>query len=217
MYEINHSGSVLQLLPEKAIYVERLELLLVADIHLGKAETFQALGVPISNRVTWQTLERLRSLCSRFAPKTLVILGDLFHSRRGLVDDVLNSWSEFCQTTSSHIQLIVGNHDRHLISRLKHCVIDCHSSPLQIQNLLLSHEPLPQANRLNICGHVHPCFRIRSKSDTLRLPCFYFEAVQQTLTLPSFGEFTGGHEVSLAPGAIAYVIADNAVIPFGER
>lgn len=217
MYEMNYSGSVLQLLPEKALYVESLEILLVADIHLGKSETFQALGVPISNRVNSQTLERLRSLCSKINPKTLIILGDLFHSRLGLVDDVLNSWSDFCQTTSSHIQLIVGNHDRHLVSTLKHCAIECHSTPLQIQNLLLSHEPLPQAHSLNICGHVHPCLRIRSKLDTLRLPCFYFDALQQTLTLPSFGEFTGGYEVSLSQGAIAYVIAETAVIPFGER
>jgi len=217
MYEVSHLGHVFQLLPEKAIYIESLQSLLIADVHLGKSETFQALGVPIPNQVNQQTLERLRSLCAKFNPKTLIILGDLFHSRRGLVDEVLEGWSKFCQETSSHIQLIVGNHDRHLISMLKHCEIECHSTPVQVQNLLLSHEPSPQATSLNICGHVHPCFRIRSKLDTLRLPCFYFDSMQRTLTLPSFGEFTGGHEVSLEPGAIAYVIADNAVIPFGSR
>ncbi len=215
MYEINHLGYTLYLLPEKAIYIERLQSLLVADIHLGKPETFQALGVPITNQVNWQTLERLRSLCSTFNPKTLIILGDLFHSRLGLVNEVIESWSEFCRATSSHIQLIVGNHDRHLTSLLADCKIECHSTVVQIQNLILSHEPSPQPNTLNICGHVHPCFRISSKLDTLRLPCFYFDARQSTLTLPSFGEFTGGHEVVLGQGAIAYVIAENTVIPFG--
>lgn len=217
MHEINHLGYTLYLLPEKAIYIERLQSLLVADIHLGKSETFQALGVPITNQVNWQTLERLRSLCLTVNPKTLIILGDLFHSRLGLVDEVIEGWSEFCRATSSHIQLIVGNHDRHLTSMLATCEIECHSTVVQIQNLILSHEPSPQPNTLNICGHIHPCFRVRSKLDTLRLPCFYFDAVQSTLTLPSFGEFTGGHEVVLGQGAIAYVIAENTVIPFGAR
>lgn len=217
MHEISYLGHTLQLLPEKAVYVESLQSLLVADVHLGKSETFQALGVPITNQVNWQTLERLRSLCLKFNPKSLIILGDLFHSRLGLVDEVMESWSEFCQTTSSHIQLIVGNHDRPLISMLKHCAIECHSTAVQVQDLRLSHEPSPQPNALNICGHVHPCFRMSSKLDTLRLPCFHFDAVQSTLTLPSFGEFTGGHEISLEKGAIAYVIADDQVIPFGAR
>lgn len=217
MYEISQLGHTLQLLPEKAIYIESLQSLLVADVHLGKSETFQALGVPITNQVNWQTLERLRSLCLKFNPKTLIILGDLFHSRLGLVDEVIESWSEFCQATSSHIQLIAGNHDRHLMSVLKDCAVECHSAAVQVQNLILSHEPSPQPNTLNICGHVHPCFRISSKLDTLRLPCFHFDAVHGTLTLPSFGEFTGGHEVSLKQGAIAYVIAENTVVPFGAR
>ncbi|UBF25277.1 ligase-associated DNA damage response endonuclease PdeM [Kovacikia minuta CCNUW1] len=217
MQEIQIFDIKLQLLPEKAIYIESLQSLLVADVHLGKSETFQAKGIPISNQVNQQTLDRLQTLCAQFELKQLLILGDLFHSKFALVDEVLNSWQRFLKTLHADVQLIIGNHDRYLTSSLQSLSIDC-TDMIQFERLLLSHEPTPKQNYLNICGHVHPCIRIRTRLDQLRLPCFYFDRDQMLLMLPSFGEFTGGYEVQLKPGSTAYAIADSSIIPFqGSR
>ena len=210
-------GSQLRLLPEKAIYIEGLRSLLVSDVHLGKSETFQSWGIPIPNMINQETLDRLQTLCHTLEPETLFILGDLFHSKFALVNEVLEHWSDFLKRVKADVKLIVGNHDRGLIEALKPLSMQCFTNATQIDNLVLSHEPSPQHNCLNICGHVHPCVRIKTKLDNLRLPCFHLEKSQNRLTLPSFGEFTGGYEISLASDAIAYVVAENAIIPFEGR
>lgn len=204
-------GTELQLLPEKAVYLESLQSLLVADVHLGKSETFQAAGIPISNQVNQDSLDRLQTLCLKTQPKTLMILGDLFHSRFSLVKEVVDGWTRFLDAVPLEVKLMIGNHDRTLANRLSELSIDC-LTDLQFDRLLLSHEPCPQPKMLNLCGHIHPCVRIRTKLDNLRLPCFYLDQTQNLLVLPSFGAFTGGYEVELKKGAIAYAIAEDSII-----
>ena len=111
MQEITVLGNKLRLLPEKAIYIEDLRSLLVSDVHLGKSETFQSRGIPIPNTLNQVTLDRLQTLCHDLEPETLFILGDLFHSKFALVDEVLDSWSDFLNTSLADVKLIVGNHD----------------------------------------------------------------------------------------------------------
>jgi uncharacterized protein len=212
--EITVLGTALQLLPEKAIYIESLQLLLVSDVHLGKSETFQAAGIPISNQVNQDSLDRLQALCLKAQPKTLMILGDLFHSRFSLVKDVIDGWAQFLAAVQVDVKLIVGNHDRALSKSLQPLSIECFTEALQYNRLLLSHEPCSQPNVLNICGHIHPCVRIKTKLDQLRLPCFYLERKEKRLVLPSFGAFTGGYEVELTSGSTAYAIAENTIVPF---
>ncbi len=210
-------GNKLQLLPEKAIYVEGARSLLVSDVHLGKSETFQRRGIPIPNAINQVTLNRLQMLCDNLQPDTLFILGDLFHSKFALVDEVLDRWTDFLKHVSADVTLILGNHDRGLIASLGHLPMRCSTDAVQLDNLLLSHEPSSPKQRLNICGHVHPCIRLKTKLDNLRLPCFHLETSHNRLTLPSFGEFTGGYDVSLASGEIAYAIAEETIIPLDAR
>jgi uncharacterized protein len=214
MHTIHLLNLDLQLLPERAIYIEKFNCLLVSDVHLGKSETFQTFGVPISSQVNRQTLDRLRGLCSRLELKKLIILGDLFHSRFALTKDVLDDWSEFLKEISVDTTLILGNHDRQLGRSLNEMAMTCATETIQLGNLILSHEPSPQQNYLNICGHIHPCVRIKTRLDQLRLPCFYLEHSKNLLVLPSFGEFTGGYDVQLKSGTSAYVVVEDTVVPF---
>lgn len=214
MQEICVLGVDLQLLPEKAIYLQQSHSLLVADVHLGKSETFQRFGIPIPNQVNQETLDRLQRLCDRVNPDELIILGDLFHSQLALVAEVQDAWSSFLAHVEAEVKLIVGNHDRALISQLQPFSMECVKDAIALENLWLSHEPDSQSHNLNICGHIHPCLKIKTRLDNLRLPCFYLDKNQNQLMLPSFGAFTGGYEVELKPGTIAYVVAEDAVIPF---
>lgn len=217
MHAITVLGNHLHLLPQKAIYIEQLKALLVSDVHLGKAETFQAHGVPIPNAVNREILNRLQTLCAQFELDYVFILGDLFHSKAALVDEVLSGWFQFVQQLNASVQLIVGNHDRPLVPVLESLSIQCILDAIQIDNLVFSHEPTPQPNCLNICGHVHPCVRIKTKLDNLRLPCFYLETAQNLLILPSFGAFTGSYEVAIADGNTAYVVAESTVIAWNGK
>lgn len=143
-----------------------------------------------------------------------MILSDLFHSRFALVQDVMDRWLRFLDTVHVEVKLIVGNHDRALVHSLNDLSIECCSNILQFDRLMLSHEPYPQQKALNICGHIHPCVRIKNKLDNLRLPCFCLKQARKRLVLPSSGAFTGGYEVDLKSGSTAYVIAEHTVILF---
>lgn len=206
----------LRLLPQRAVYIESLKLLLVSDVHLGKAETFQQYGLPVSSQVNQATLQRLEALCTQYQPDGLWILGDLFHGREGMADGVIDAWLRFLHRTQVSAHLILGNHDRPLQDTLTQLSVECFVEAVEVEGVLFSHEPEVDPTRLNICGHIHPCFRLSMGCDRLRLPCFHWQPRQQRLTLPSFGEFTGGYNVTLAAGEMAYVVADGAVVGFGR-
>jgi uncharacterized protein len=206
----------LLLLPERAIYIEALEALLVSDVHLGKAETFQHHGLPVPSQVNDTTLQRLEQLCKQYSPGHLWILGDLFHGMEGLTDGVMDAWLRFLHRTQVSTHLILGNHDRRLQATLSQLSVECFVEAVAVEGVLFSHEPDLDGDRLNICGHIHPCWRLSLGCDRLRLPCFHWQARQQRLTLPAFGEFTGGYDITLAAGEVAYVVAEGAVVGFAR-
>jgi DNA ligase-associated metallophosphoesterase len=218
MTSITHSGVKLTLRSEKAVYIDTLNVLLVSDVHLGKSETFQAQGIPIPSHVNQETLHQLQALCIATRPDQLIILGDLFHSPMALDKDMLNQWLWFLEAIALPVVLILGNHDRPLLPLLTTLPITCYRQSLLLASLILSHDPQPTPDKyLNICGHIHPCLRLRTGLDCLRLPCFHFDRAQRRLTLPAFGEFTGGYEVQLNNNSTAYVIAEDTVIAVEGR
>lgn len=207
-------GEVIMLL-ERAVYVPDYQALVLSDVHLGKAETFQMAGIPVAQQVNEETLGRLRSHCQQVHPQQIFILGDLFHSRQGLVETVDVAWSQFLKETDANVTLIIGNHDRAALGPVFE--MDYSTAPIALGKLLLSHEPvstdiLPKGH-LNICGHTHPVVQLQSPIDSLRLPCFYHEHQVQRLTLPSFDSCTdGGHEVSIGKGRTAYMLIEGCLM-----
>ncbi|MEM9265930.1 MAG: ligase-associated DNA damage response endonuclease PdeM [Cyanobacteria bacterium P01_F01_bin.13] len=199
---------------DRAVYVAEYRALLLSDVHLGKAETFQMAGIPIAQQVNGETLGRLRSHCNQVNPEKIFVLGDLFHSRQGLVPEVEAAWTEFLKETDARVTLIVGNHDRAVLGPTFE--MDYSLNPIPLGKLLLSHEPVSperlSENYLNICGHVHPVVKLKSAIDSLRLPCFYHEHLSRRLTLPSFGSFTGGYEVFIGEGRTAYLTVEGCLM-----
>ena len=82
--DLTWHGQPLQLLAERALWDPSERQLLLADLHLGKAESFQASGIPLPSDGDLGNLNRLLELAARWQPKRLVVLGDLIHSRLGL-------------------------------------------------------------------------------------------------------------------------------------
>ncbi|WP_017297860.1 ligase-associated DNA damage response endonuclease PdeM [Nodosilinea nodulosa] len=204
----------LLLLPERAVYAVGLGAILVSDVHLGKAETFQHHGLPVSSHANHAALQRLEALCARHSPESIWVLGDLFHSQDGMTDGVIDSWLAFLSRTQVNVRLILGNHDRRLQDTLSQLSVDCFVEAVETAGLLLSHEPRLDSDQVNICGHIHPCLSLSAGCDRLRLPCFHWQAQQRRLTLPAFGEFTGGYAITLARGDVAYAVADGAMVAF---
>ncbi len=207
----DYKGLKLTLLPEKAVWIDSLSVLLIADLHFGKAAHFRKSGIPIPEKVHDQDYIQLKSLISRYSPEQVYFLGDLFHS----------SWNEqwenlllfLGQFPNSTFHLVVGNHDILPAEKYQDPKLQVHPNPIVIGSLLLSHEPsLPPEGFINICGHIHPGIILKGRAkQKVRIPCFHFS--NDILVLPSFGNFTGFALVELKKNDFIWGIAEGSVIP----
>lgn len=205
-------GQLLELLAAKALWDPRQELLLLADLHLGKAETFQSHGIALPSDGDAGTLNALLALAHRWRPREVVVLGDLIHSRIGLTAELRQKLRALPQLLGCPLRLIGGNHER------GSWIEGLLQEPATARGgLWLSHGPEDQppagsADLLHVCGHLHPVALIGDRSDQLRLPCFSYDAEQGRLVLPSFGQLTGGHPCD--PREQIWLLADGAIVPW---
>src|SRR5690554_1308699 len=70
----------IQLLSERAIYLPNHQMLVLADLHLGKLVHFRRKGLFVPKSEVNEDLILLESLIKEHQPKEVVFLGDLFHS-----------------------------------------------------------------------------------------------------------------------------------------
>lgn len=203
-------GHRLQLLGAGAVRDPAQGLLLVADLHLGKAEVFQSHGIPLPSDGDAGTLNALLALVHRWRPERLVVLGDLIHGRLGLTTELRQKLAALPEMLGCPIELIGGNHDQGCwIADLPF------AAPRAAGPLWLSHEPETSPGHLNLCGHIHPVALVGAGADRLRLPCFAHDQAAERLLLPAFGALTGGHPV---PETWArWVLADGRVLRWPER
>ena len=178
--------------PQRVLLLPDLDAMLVADIHLGKAEFMQGKGIPLSNLPHQKDHERLVKLIKEFQVKQLFILGDLVHRPRQNPQSLQRLIRDL-HPLAMEVHWIQGNHDgdhqRSLPDSWK-----VHSNALELGPFVLRHQSLEEKDAdFQICGHVHPCVKIGDGRDKLRLPCFALKS--KLLLLPSFGELTGGYEL----------------------
>jgi DNA ligase-associated metallophosphoesterase len=200
-------ASQLELLPQRALWHRATGCLLVADLHLGKAESFQASGIPLPSDGDLSTLNQLLDLAAQLQPQRVVVLGDLIHSRLGLTAELRAKIGALPELLGCPLELIGGNHDQG--SWLEGLSA---GAPRRCGDLWLSHEPCTpmEADLLNVAGHVHPVAVLGKGADRLRLPCFALRRPARQLLLPAFGHLTGGYAVS--PDYERWVIAEAQVL-----
>jgi DNA ligase-associated metallophosphoesterase len=200
----------LELLPEGALLLPERGLLLLADLHLGKAESFQAQGIPLPSDGDAATLNALLELVHRRRPAAVAVLGDLIHSRLGLTAELRAKLRALPELLGCPLRLIGGNHER------GSWIEGLPQEPSQAcGSLWLSHEPEPRQGFLNVCGHRHPVAVLGQGSDRLRLPCFAYDPQRHTLVLPAFGQLTGGHPCP--EHEQLWLLAEGQVLPWVSR
>ncbi len=215
MVEVQAGGARLQLLPQRAVFLPEQATLLIADAHIGKAQSFRRLGVPVPGGTTEGTLQRLGDAVAATGARHLVFLGDLLHAARGRGSQTLAcvaAWRE--RHAALQLTLVRGNHDRHAGDPPADWRVLCVPEPFRLPGLpglALSHHPEPDAQgRYVLAGHVHPGALIHGGAhERLRLPSFHFGPTVGVL--PAFGEFTGMHVLPRGPQDRVYVSTGDAV------
>jgi DNA ligase-associated metallophosphoesterase len=198
-------GERLELLAERAIWDPLRRVLLLADLHLGKAESFQAQGIPLPSDGDATTLNALLELAARLRPEQVIVLGDLIHGRLGLTAELRAKLAALPELLDCPLRLIGGNHER------GSWIAGLVQEPSQaLGPWWLSHEPEGHAGHLNLCGHLHPVALLGGKGDRLRLPCFSYCHHSERLALPAFGALTGG--MPLPRHERQWLVADGVVL-----
>ncbi|MBT8318516.1 MAG: ligase-associated DNA damage response endonuclease PdeM, partial [Gramella sp.] len=155
-----------------------------------------------------QNFMKLDKLRKEFDPEHIVFLGDLFHSSLNIE---WNMFEEWIGSIDNRVHLIAGNHD--IISPLKYEALDIKVYPeVKVDKFHLSHHPEVHEGFFNICGHIHPGFKMRGNGkQLLKLPCFFRSENQ--MILPAFGEFTGNFFMKPEEGDRIFAITGKEVIP----
>jgi DNA ligase-associated metallophosphoesterase len=187
--EVVIAGEEFGLRPQKAIVWHRHQVLLLADLHLGKVNHFRRSGIAVPTRANDRNLEIIVDLINATRPTRVICLGDLFHSHYNTEWEVFGELVSHFRAVS--FELVLGNHDilsDHQYERKGIRVYD----KLQLDHIIMTHHPLESIDEgcYNLAGHIHPGVHLRGKGrQSLILPCFYFGKKQGLL--PAFGMFTG--------------------------
>jgi len=183
------------------------QMLLISDVHLGKISHFRKFGSAVPHAAISENFKNLRIAVDFFSPKIICFMGDLFHSSLNMEWDLFADW---VAKTNASIILVAGNHD--IISELKYEALGIRIFSEIIQSkILLTHHPEERDGFYNICGHLHPGFKLRGVGrQMVKLRCFYQNKKQ--LIMPAFGEFTGNFWISPNEGDHVFALTKKEVI-----
>jgi len=211
---IQWAGHTWELRPDHTIYWAEAETLILADPHFGKAQFFRGAGIPVPAGTTQNNLEKIDRAIDQTQAKSLVILGDFFHSRKGVTDDLLDQLRIWRDSRADLVVINVrGNHDRQAGDPPADLNVQCFSgSNYQTIDpaITFAHEPVSQPNLYTLCGHLHPGVFLQGKGRSrLRTACFHF--MPNTAVLPAFGAFTGMKMIQPSKSDRVFAVGPNQV------
>jgi uncharacterized protein len=207
-------AGALKLLLERAAFAPAAKTLFVADLHLGKAATFRALGAPAPTGVSEETLRRLSELIETIEPQHVAVLGDFTHARAAMTRGLFASLCAWrARWSSLAFTIVLGNHDRGAEQAYSECGFSCVQAPAVLGGVECRHQPIDGADGagpLALAGHLHPVVRLNGPGrDSLRTPCFVVG--ERQIVLPAFGEFVGGSLVTPSESERALIATARGV------
>jgi uncharacterized protein len=206
---IRLSGERVELLADRALYWPAKRRLLVADLHLGKADEFRRAGIALPIGGTGHDLARISALVEATGAGSVWILGDLLH---GAIDTThwrqgWNAWR--AHHPRLHVAAVAGNHDRALAAA--GLGVELLGEQVDEPPFLFRHAPLPTVGPDPachvVCGHLHPKLALPGLPGTW--PGFWLRA--GTTILPAFSRVTGGVVVRVGHGERFAVCSDGAL------
>jgi DNA ligase-associated metallophosphoesterase len=203
-----------------ALFWPEQSVLAVADLHLEKGSCFATRGVLLPPYDTAATLARLSRLILRYAPRTVVALGDSFHDGGGPA-----RIGEEDRTTLSALQRgrdwvwIAGNHDPEPVVGLGGVSV----ASVAIGALVFRHMPASGTAAGEIAGHLHPVARVSARGRTVSRRCFVSDGAR--MVMPAFGTYAGGLNVRARAFAhlfgtlsfTAHMLGEGRVYPIAAK
>ena len=220
----------------KAVWLPGTRTLAVADLHLGYAWAHRHGGQLMPISAVEDTIPRLAALVDEFAPRELLLLGDIVH--RAVPVPALQKELACLKEeigTRTELRWIAGNHDRDLAVLLARAglEVDLHARH-QLDGFTFVHGDAPlevaqddlrgarACGGLIFCGHEHPAITISDRvTTTLKCPCFLL--APELIVLPAFSPWAAGsnvrqrnflsHYLDASPPERAVAIINGKLLP----
>ena len=146
---------------EPALFINK-KILVVADLHIGIESQLREQGINTPSQTQTMT-NRLITLCKKYKPKEIILLGDIKHNIPSSTIQERKDVRNFLETIQTYgiIHIIPGNHDGN-IQKISPLDIIIHPSDgFVLENLGFVHghrwpsEEIMRCKQL-IIGHTHP-------------------------------------------------------------
>jgi DNA ligase-associated metallophosphoesterase len=208
------AGLVVDLLPERALFIRAARALVVADLHVGKSESYRRFGVPSTDGIDEESLIRLSRAAMRAEAKVIVVVGDLTHSAEGIGEAERERFAEFRARCSLPIRLVEGNHDRGARSLPPEWMIDRVGETFELAGVRFCHDPaeVSATAKWTICGHSHPMLSVSRGVRSVEAPAFVVEYARRTVVLPAFSKFSRGVRIEPSEQRGIFPIVEHAVV-----
>ncbi len=202
------SGESVFLHPDRALCWR--DTVVVADVHLGKGDSFRARGLPLPPGELDDDLARLAALLADTRARRLLVIGDLVHG--ALSPATVERVTRWRVALDADVVLVRGNHDRHGVPGSWR--IEMVDEVLVDGPFAFVHEPRAVAGAYTWAGHLHPTAAIRGTADRLRFPAFLLGSALGVL--PAFTRFSGGPVVRGDLGWRRYACGPGEVLALDD-
>lgn len=198
--------------PQRCLFWEEEQALIVSDLHFGKTGHFRKNGIPVPQSIFQEDLQRLIDQITYFKPKKIIAVGDLFHSVANQEMDWFLKWrNDFLELECI---LVKGNHDILQDDWYTKASIRVQHGTYRISSFDFVHDPADiteTTDRYVFSGHLHPGVHISGLGkQSLQFPCYYFS--KQMAILPAFSKFSGLAMIRKKKTDTVYAIVNNALV-----
>tara|TARA_B100001989_G_C24539779_1_gene466824 strand:+ start:1745 stop:2368 length:624 start_codon:yes stop_codon:yes gene_type:complete len=203
--KLKFQNQTIKLLPSGGLFIINKNILIIADLHLGKGVQLQDNAIPLINQIDTPTLAKLKNDIQQYNPLTCIICGDLFHADSPHIKEQIHWFEEEIKSLPCNFILTIGNHDTYLKKyHLKHIKTQ---AQVTVDHIICSH--YKQTLHPSISGHIHPGIKIKKG----KIINYYkaFAINNQHIICPSYGFYTG-HFTKINPSMTLYYIKNNVII-----
>lgn len=199
--------------PQRCIFWEEEQALILSDLHFGKTGHFRKHGIAVPQQVYREDLQRLVEQIGHFKPGKIIAVGDLFHSVANKEMDWFLKWRQ--DLGPIDLILVKGNHDILSESWYAAAAISVVTGTYSIGGFVFVHDPeevTDQSDQYIFSGHLHPGVHINGLGkQSLQFPCFYFG--KNSAILPAFSKFSGLAIVKKKKTDAIYAIVNHTLVP----
>ncbi len=194
-----------------AAYVEPLDALVVADLHLGFEEEAAREGVYVPRVQLGRALEVLRRGLKETGAGWVILDGDVKHSFSRLTRserEELRRLFEYLREEGVRVTVVRGNHDNYLVLVARDYGVEIVEELREGDYLFVHGHRAPGDEHAGVkavvIGHEHPSLRLRDRLGYIaKLPAFlsapYPRLRSRLVVLPAVGQYQTGTTVSLSP------------------